>query len=130
MAGVFIVGAAKYIELPEKVEAGEAHDVVQDNRFDTYLQLEREAKLRDEVRQETLNEILQQQVTQAPANVAAQGVAVTRRTDDLRPPQEETWIEEDEDGCWRCQAQHYDDCWEDDEDGDNLWRWIPCPETS
>jgi len=120
VAGLVAVGAvatflATQIGLPKRVAAGEQHDVVQDSRWDKYLQQQELDRAEELGYKNALNELLTQQVNGAASNrrnFSDDSVDQIRR--------ERVWSEEGADGgCWTCTAKFYDDCWE-------FRKWVPC----
>ena len=71
VAGVIALGmsiryANTYIELPERVEAGEVYDAAQDERFQEYLQAQHDAIIQQQATEKILREVFEQQAQQLP----------------------------------------------------------------
>jgi len=117
VAGLVALGAsirvtAGYIELPERVEAGEVHDQTQDERFNAYLQAQERALIAQQAYQEALNDFaLQNQQAQQQAPVRQQRQSYRHQSQ----PVPAVWVEWDAEGYpWCTDGVDY---WEPYDDG-------------
>ena len=104
--GTAAVVAARYIDLPSQVEAGEQKNTEQDLKL---YDLSRIADQNQQILDRVTN---QQQQAQQPSAPRPPAPSQTPRA--ATPHRE--WVEQDAENCWSCWTTQYERCWEE-----SLW---------